>query len=114
VGAPDTSISQAPPWIALPPRIEYPDSSRESLARLGAHRPGEGARRDRRDRVDAQGGHAGRCALAARLTTLKPRALAQLAQADRHGTYMRPFLEGGLPWLYLLPRAAPATAAPSA
>jgi hypothetical protein len=38
------------------------------------------------------------------MTTLKPRELARRARADPSGSHLKPLLEGGLPWLYLLPR----------
>lgn len=37
-------------------------------------------------------------------TTLKPTALSQLARGGHEGERIRPLLQGGLPWIYLLPR----------
>lgn len=37
-------------------------------------------------------------------TTLKPASLGALARERRDGASMRPLLQGGLPWLYLVPR----------
>jgi hypothetical protein len=39
-------------------------------------------------------------------TTLKPPTLVQLARGGHDGEAMRPMLQGGLPWIYLLPRRA--------
>lgn len=38
-------------------------------------------------------------------TTIKPTALSKLARGDYSGKSLRPLLEGGLPWIYLVPRA---------
>src|SRR5215831_10122355 len=37
-------------------------------------------------------------------TTIKPRELTRRARGDYSGSALRPLLEGGLPWVYLLPR----------
>ena len=39
-------------------------------------------------------------------TTRKPPELARMAASDPSGQALRPFLEGGLPWVYLVPEAA--------
>lgn len=44
-------------------------------------------------------------------TTLKPPELARLAAADLSGELLKPLLEGGLPWIYLLPPGRPDPAA---
>jgi hypothetical protein len=38
------------------------------------------------------------------VTTLKPRIIIELAKLNACGNAMRPFFEGGLPWIYLVPR----------
>lgn len=43
-------------------------------------------------------------------TTLKPPTLGQLARGGHDGDKLRPLLQGGLPWIYLLPRRAPKAA----
>ena len=45
-------------------------------------------------------------------TTLKPPELAAEAAADPSGQRLRPFLEGGLPWVYLVPSTARAARIP--
>lgn len=37
-------------------------------------------------------------------TTLKPSVLGRMARGGHSGEEMRPMLQGGLPWIYLLPR----------
>jgi Putative heavy-metal chelation len=39
-------------------------------------------------------------------TTLKPKKVSHLARLGYDGLALRPLFEGGLPWLYLLPRGA--------